>query len=1505
VNKIVRAAACAALLLSACGPEAPVAPAGRAAPSAPKSPASGATATASALAGPGAPAHDLYAARSIGCDACHPCGKRIPGGHAQPWMDAASAGFHALSANSGLQGCTLCHGPSLDGVGGTVSISCAQCHGASWRTDCTLCHGGADGAAPPTATWGRDGDPVRVGAHQAHLRATHGLSRPVACETCHVVPADALSPGHADGPTADVTFSGLAGAGGAWNRAEATCASTYCHAGRAGGTVPAPTWTRTDGADRACTACHGAPPPAPAHPENADCAACHPGYTSSSVDPATHVNGLVEVDGAGVTCSSCHGGAQNPAPPRGTRGEVETTTLAVGAHQRHVLGGAASGPIACDACHFGHVPAENRHANGAVEVAFSPAAGGAAAQWDRTTATCASTACHGAATPVWTAVTPGPSTCSSCHGAPPAAPHTQNPACGNCHDGYTATSVNPALHLNGTPDVRPLQCNSCHGSLANDAPPLGTGGETETSQRAVGAHQAHIVAGTLAAPVACTECHLVPSTLVHSDGNVRLDFGPAARRGGTVPAYDPVTGTCASTYCHGATLRSAATGDPSLHLAPLWTGGAGEAACGACHLLPPPQPHPRTQLCDGCHPGYSLTGVNPVTHIDGVIQAENLSCSVCHGDDTRVLVSGADGLALAAPPFGTRGETETTSRAVGAHQAHVNRGDGMALPAKCVTCHAVPALGAYDHADGSTVLHFGALATMNGATPAFDGQTCTNTYCHGSTMNRGGTDHSPTWAAPGPLACTTCHGAPPPLPHPQDPDCLRCHPGYTATSARKATHVNGISDFPSSCNACHDSPPNSGEHYEHIQEGISCDRCHTGYTRTTANETLHRNARQDVTVGGWDASRRTCSSANGCHDSEYWGRSSWSQTTGCNRCHGSPPSSGEHREHSEYACSRCHGTGYSKTTVNAAMHMSGTVDVPFSWYSRATLTCDQACHGDERWGSRGQVTANCNACHGFPPVAPHPQKTACHDCHTSMNPDGTLTASHNDGTLDVSGQGCASCHGYPPVNTRTGALHTTDQNCYGCHATTVDANNAVVPNGTHNDGAVQVGGGGVGTYGCQICHGDQARTIVAGGDPHVKSAPPYGTRGEVSTAERVVGAHLAHLNKPTGLAKPLVCGECHPVPTAMDHANGSTVFAFGALARADGAAPVFQTASLTCASTYCHGATMAGGSNTTPLWTGGPSQAACGTCHGAPPPAPHTTNTNCGGCHQGYTATTVNAALHVDGKTDTNAQTCGACHAIPPPAPHTTSTACGSCHPGYTATTVNETIHNDGTVDVANLGCTACHGNAALTATAAAPLGAAPPVDTLGGSTGLRVGAHQKHLVGGVYANAFACTTCHAGVGGYASGHSNGTNDVGFTGAANTNLRKGSWTPRSGTSAGNCGSTWCHGAVINRSGGTSGGTATTPTWTGTITTCTACHAVTRSSLPNGHTRSDHAVACSVCHGTGYTSTTGSPPTGNGVNKATHVDGIKTVVTRSSGTGIRSWNPTTRTCTASCHGSETW
>jgi predicted CxxxxCH...CXXCH cytochrome family protein len=1443
------------------------------------------------------------------------------------YCHGAFAGGDALNAPSwtivnGTQAtCGSCHGkppppPHF------ANPDCARCHAGYTATTvavathvdgvvnvrtmrCDSCHGSAGVPAPPASTRGETATTARaVGAHRRHLEAG-AIGAPVPCGTCHLVPT---AMDHFDGAVQLLPAAG-------WEAAISTCANA-CHG------AARPLWTKVDGTQAACGSCHGAPPPAP-HVQNGACERCHDGYTAATVNLATHVDGRVDVKP--LTCDVCHGGLANAAPPLGTAGETATTARAVGAHQAHLAGGTLGAPVACETCH--PVPGAMLHADGAVQVSLPG--------WDPAAATCSATSCHGAFAPSWTTVDGSQVLCGSCHGVP-GAPHTANPACGNCHPGYTASTVNAATHVDGDVDVKPMTCTACHGdetrALAPVAPPLGTSGQTEPSQRGVGAHQRHLAGGAIGKPVACEECHAVPSGMDHADGDVDLAFGPLAHRVGAEPAFDAATGTCSGVYCHGAVLRGGgANVDPS------WTGGPAEATCGACHGNPPPPPHVQTKICENCHEGYTLTTVNPPLHMDGVIQSIDLTCSSCHGDESRILVQQADVLAIAAPPFGSRGEEENTTRSVGQHQAHVNRGNGLAIPNKCRYCHVVPPPTALDHADGRNDVAFSSLAVVGGAAPVWDrtNGTCASTYCHGATLNRGGTSHTPSWLGSNPIVCGTCHGAPPPLPHPQDADCIRCHPGYTQTSVRKATHVNGISDFPSGCNSCHDNPPNSGEHYEHIQEGVSCSKCHAGYTRTVENPTLHRNAKQDVTVNGWNPTTRTCGS-NSCHGGEYWGRTSAGTAQSCNRCHGVPPASGEHFEHKEYGCARCHGTGYSRTTVNAATHMNGSVTVVVGGWSPTYLRCSSAngCHESEDWGRRGSVTPNCANCHGFPPGLPHPQKTACQDCHSSMKADGTLTAAHNDGYLDISGAGCATCHGFPPTQTRYGGLHTTDANCYGCHSTSVDASNQIVSNGSHNDGAIQIGGGGVGTYGCQACHGDQARTAAEGSDPNVKSAPPTGTRGETDPTALPVGAHLAHVNPAAGsLTAPIACAECHVVPETMDHAHGTaSKITFGLRARLGGAAPAWDGEG--CTSTYCHGATLgAGGTNHGPTWTGGSAQVACGSCHGAPPPAPHTDSAFCQGCHPGYTATSVNLAKHVNGTVDAGTS-CGDCHGLPPPAPHSTGTACGSCHLGYTQATVDPATHGNGTVDVSSphpagfaaaaahgsqvnrdglaecktchgtsltggpsggtcdrchsgwaTSCTFCHGNATTGR-------ASPPVDTQGRTARsyVSVGAHDKH-VGTAKMVAIACVACHPARGDAVSDPAHvdpGASEVVFSGQARG---LGIWTRTSDT-VGSCASTYCHGNFTN-------GRKATVSWTSTtVMTCNSCHRSQSGSSSYNFTGEhdehviDHHIACSYCHGAGYSSTA--------VNGALHVNGTRDLVST-----VR-WSATSRSCSSnSCHGSESW
>jgi len=303
--------------------------------------------------------HPAYTGDLTGCAPCHSAtmtaagtvippasgGKHLDGvieavnGHASSWMDQTSSGFHAFAANRQIATCTGCHGADLSG--GTTGVACAQCHDqnlpagvTSWRTNCTMCHGGTDNqtGAPPRATWGNGGDPIRVGAHTAHVQGG-SLRVGMGCVECHVKPTDALSPGHLVDSYATIAFGALASSSGAapsWSRVSATCSSTYCHGGYSGtytyffydayytasyaGSVGTPVWT--DG-PMACDSCHGNPPRltgnwhSAVHGGGTDCQICHPdaygvnGVGTAITDPTSHVNGTVDV--VPVWKSSCFG----------------------------------------------------------------------------------------------------------------------------------------------------------------------------------------------------------------------------------------------------------------------------------------------------------------------------------------------------------------------------------------------------------------------------------------------------------------------------------------------------------------------------------------------------------------------------------------------------------------------------------------------------------------------------------------------------------------------------------------------------------------------------------------------------------------------------------------------------------------------------------------------------------------------------------------------------------------------------------------------------------------------------------------------------------------------------------------------------------------------------------------------------------------------------------------------------------------------------------------------
>lgn len=1193
----------------------------------------------------------------------------------------------------------------------------------SSRPECGTCHGNGLNLAPPRGVDGGEGtEQLGVGAHQSHLSGGT-FSKPVACQECHRVPLNDDEPGHRDTPLpAELVFGPLASTGSftpVWDPSTATCTS-YCHgATLGGGSLLLPKWTQVDGSQAACGTCHGLPP-AGDHPPSARCELCHAPTAGPNVtvaNRATHADGLLQVQLLG--CGSCHGTEGNPAPPQGTKGQTATSDPSVGAHREHLTRGAIRAPLECSECHV--VPetiGAPGHIDGQAMLSFGALAShnGATPTWNRGELTCAGSYCHGPSVPRWTQVDGTFSKCDACHGNPPAPPHPQGRQCAGCHGDtiYPTGAINldRGWHLDGHVDFGAIQCSSCHGDLSTGQsnPPLSTLGLTDPSVPAVGAHQAHLDESSWRKPIACTECHEATTALTHADGAVKVAFGQLASGDGAAPSWNAQSGTCSNVYCHGVTLGPAAAGGAVLR-SPLWTqvDGTFSTCGGSCHTNPPGGLHPQSGSCASCHGqvvSEGMTIISPALHIDGKVDVTNASCGSCHGSAQNP-----------APPSATNGATATTDVRVGAHARHLS-GGMLRGPMPCASCHRVPGAveeqGHLDNAPAEVV--FGPLSQISGATPTWTraSATCANDYCHGATLG-GGTLKTPLWTKVDgtQAACGTCHGAPPPPPHPAGNDCAVCHPTTVTPSGTinlaGGTHVDGKVDVVNAtCTSCHGNPVT----------GVSAPP--TGVSGETATTTR----------------------AVGAH-SQHLQPSAWRADLGCAECHVVP---------------------------SLPSHQNGVTEVSFSFLARAAGAAPS-------W-SETNLTCSNTYCHG----------STLQAAKTGGSVKRTPVWTQVNGSFSACG---TSCHTNPP-----GGTHVQSSQCSTCHGMVVDPSNNIVNRALHVDGKVDVS-----SASCGGCHGGAAN-----------AAPPVSTNGAVATTDPAVGAHQTHVVAGT-MRGPIPCGDCHQVPASASdpgHLDPSPAeVRFSALSLTDGATPSWDRATATCTSSYCHGATLTGGSNTSPRWTVvNGTQAVCGTCHGDPPPSPHPARNDCTSCHP--TSVLSNGSINVSG------------------------------------------THIDGKVDVVSLACTSCHGTAATN-------DPAPPTGTGGetATTSPAVGAHQKHLLASSWHRRGACADCHLVPS--AQDHSNGTVELPFTGLARAGGATASYSANSATCT-----NYCHGATLGPGGG-SVPPLRAPVWTTVNGSAAACGTACHTNPPGGtHPRASQCIACHSAV---------SSPTGGIGTPALHMDGV--------------------------------
>ncbi len=324
-------------------------------------------------------------------------------------------------------------------------------------------------------------------------------------------------------------------------------------------------------------------------------------------DPDFHGALLASLDYDFALCAKCHGerfdggGAQASCLSCHPKGPTDCSTC----HRAPTPEHRAHARFDCARCH--QVPGrwdDPGHLDGPpAEVRFDGA--GATAMFDPAEARCTGVTCHGGGyqdsaatntTPTWHAGE-DQAACGTCHGIPPSS-HASD-QCESCHP--------ISNHIDGVVQLGRSEtgCRGCHGTPEAPAP----------DDRG---HRSHLDPQLgLRGPIACGDCHLVPSAI---DSPGHIDSAPPAEvfpsgiaaaslafARGAQPTWDHETATCAGTYCHGPAT-------------PSWT--SGETFCGSCHGIPPQDanhdPSLKLSDCASCHPSSVDQYGNPrSTHLDG------------------------------------------------------------------------------------------------------------------------------------------------------------------------------------------------------------------------------------------------------------------------------------------------------------------------------------------------------------------------------------------------------------------------------------------------------------------------------------------------------------------------------------------------------------------------------------------------------------------------------------------------------------------------------------------------------------------------------------------------------------------------------------------------------------------------------------------------------------------------------------------------------------------------
>jgi len=526
------------------------------------------------------------------------------------------------------------------------------------------------------------------------------------------------------------------------------------------------------------------------------------------------------------------------------------------------------------------------------------------------------------------------------------------------------------------------------------------------------------------------------------------------------------------------------------------------------------------------------------------------------------------------------------------------------------------------------------------------------------------------------------------------------HPASWVVSLNGGNHPINYLTSPEKCQQCHGADLSGGVSkvscFSSSLNGISCHAVGPqGHAAGWALPGAHGARAKAAAIGV-----NGIAFCKNCHGIDY--RGAGVAQKDCFRCHTTAPHapkpwSGTPNHatadtSNAPACAQCH-TGRANLSAAGAANLPATAIIGATGCFNNTL-----CHGvmghasdPQPWalpanhGARAKADPGAGGNTGF---------AACQSCH------GPTFATV------LAGNSCTSCHGVAAPHPQkanwtlaAGALSHVSAGqgnaavCIACHNSTTKnlsepylTRFASSPAGSFNPAL----SGTPNCFNASLCHADVRKTSNCDACHSTASTNPFKSMAGVTAATDVkAGAHTKHLIATVQvpqLSANIACSECHSVPATPVisgvHRNGTNNVSFGTLATKGNSLTVTYTpATGACSNTYCHGATLTGGTNKNPVWNDTAYLAGgCGVCHGFPPLTTSGVHTgkvasDCHNCHTNVNVSGtgfVDPTLHINGILEvsflpnhpgatptTNPVYPGATHA---PQAGSFSTACAGCH---------------------------------------------------------------------------------------------------------------------------------------------------------------------------------------------------------------------------------------------------